>query len=95
MSTNAIPTLDQALALARRLSPQDRATLIARLAQELVTPVVAPTPPASDVWARWTALRNDIEREHPNARLADRLHADRQERNAALGETSEEDDVHP
>ena len=83
MSTT-VPTLDQTLALARRLSPQDRAALITRLVQELVTPA-EPTHATSDTaWTRWVALCEEIGREHPNARLAERLEADRRERDEAL-----------
>ena len=35
MHSSSAPTLDQALALARRLAPRDQAQLIARLAEEL------------------------------------------------------------
>lgn len=95
MSTISEPTLDQALALARRLSPQDRAALIGRLAQELAAPV-APSQPSSDnVWARWAALREDIGRNFPDAQLGARLDADRRERDEALRGTPEADDVHP
>jgi hypothetical protein len=44
VSRDSQPTLDQALALARHLSPRDRARLIARIAEELVEapPVTSP-----------------------------------------------------
>jgi hypothetical protein len=59
-TTSSEPTLD--LALARRLSPQDRATLIGRLAQELAAPAAPAQPAGDDVWARWAALREEIGR---------------------------------
>lgn len=44
----ADPTLEQALGLARRLRPQDRAALIAQLAAELAAVAEAPvSPPAT------------------------------------------------
>jgi hypothetical protein len=43
MSVTNAPTLDQALALARRLSVRDRARLIAQIAEELVEA----TPPTT------------------------------------------------
>jgi glycine/D-amino acid oxidase-like deaminating enzyme len=95
MSSIVEPTLDQALTLARRLSPQDRATLIARLVQELV---LVPAPAAAstdDPWAQWAALREEISREHPDARLAERLEADRRERDLALRGSAKASDVHP
>lgn len=89
------PTLDQALALARQLSPQHRATLIARLAQELVTPPRPTSPPAGDAWAAWATLREEIGRTYPQANLAARLEADRRERDGALGHSPEDGNVHP
>lgn len=94
MSTTSEPTLDQALALARRLSPHDRAALIGRLAQELAAPA-APKPPAADAWARWAALRDEIGRAFPDAQLGARLEADRRERDESLRGAHEADDVHP
>ena len=47
MTTTDTPTLDQALALARRLPPRDQAQLIARLAEALV----AQPAPAADAGA--------------------------------------------
>lgn len=46
MTTGNPPTLDQALALARRLSVRDRARLIAQIAEELAeaTPPTTATP---------------------------------------------------
>jgi len=94
MSSTNEPTLNQALSLARRLSPQDRAALIARLAQELVAPA-SPAPTTNDdAWARWAALRETIGREHPDAHLAERLEADRRERDETLRGTSEAGNVH-
>lgn len=40
------PILDQALALARRLSMHDRARLIAQIAEELAEATLAPAAPA-------------------------------------------------
>lgn len=96
MSTSTSePTLDQALALARRLSPQDRAALIGRLAQELAAPAAPPQPTTGDAWMRWAALRTEIGREHPDAQLGERLDADRRERDEALRGSHEAGDVHP
>lgn len=46
MTAANLPTLDQALALARRLSARDRARLIAQIAEELAeaTPPITATP---------------------------------------------------
>lgn len=93
MSTTSEATLDQALALARRLSPHDRAMLIGRLAQELAAPV--PLPAVGDAWAQWAALREEIRSAYPDARLGERLEADRRERDESLRSTHEADDVHP
>jgi len=93
MTTVDTPTLDQTLALARRLLPHERARLIAVLAEELV---VAPAPAKSpDAWARWAALRDDIARTYPDARPSKRLDADRRDRDRALRASGEVDDVHP
>jgi CubicO group peptidase (beta-lactamase class C family) len=84
MDTSSDVMLDQALALARRLSPQDRATLIARLAYELATPDAEP-PPANDAWSRLEAFWRDIEALGPAAPSAtEQLFADRQQRQATL-----------
>lgn len=94
MATVSEPTLDQALALARQLSPQQRATLITRLVQEFVTPPLPTSPPAGDVWAAWAALREQIGHAYPQANLAARLEADRRERDGALGRLPEDGNVH-
>lgn len=84
MNTRNDVTLDQALALARRLSPQDRATLIARLASELATPDAEP-PAANDAWSRLDAFWQDIEALGPAAPSATaQLLADRRQRQATL-----------
>lgn len=46
MTTANPPTLDQALALARRLSLRDRARLIAQIAEELAEATPTPVMPA-------------------------------------------------
>lgn len=79
-TTTSEPTLDQALALARRLSPQDQATLIGQLAQAMIARVAPDRPSGADAWARWSALRDDISRSFPQAQLSARLDADRRER---------------
>lgn len=84
MSTTADPTLDQALALARRLTPRDQARLITQLVIALADSPTEAQPAASDAWSGWAALRADIAAHFPNARLADRLEADRRERDALL-----------
>ena len=84
MNTSSDVMLDQVLALARRLSPQDQATLIARLASELATPDAEP-PPAHDAWSRLDAFWRDIEARGPAAHGAtEQLLADRQQRQATL-----------
>jgi len=95
MSSTAELTLDQALAMARRLSPQNQAALITRLIQGLVSSPTPAPPAPGDAWTQWAALRDEIGREHPDARLAERLEADRRERDAVLGGNSEAGDVHP
>ena len=47
MTTANPPTLDQALALARRLSLRDRARLIARIAEDLAEATPTPAAPAT------------------------------------------------
>lgn len=47
-----------------------------------------------DAWARWAALRETIGREHPDAHLAERLEADRRERDEALRGTPEAGNLH-
>lgn len=89
--TTADTTLRQALDIARRLAPRDRAQLIAVLAQELAEPAMQP---ADDVWSRWAALRDDITRHYPDAQLGDRLDADRRERDEELSGSTEATDVH-
>ena len=88
------PTVEQALALARRLSPRGRAELIGLLAQELVEPEIVPSSSSNDAWQRWDALRDDIAQNYPDAHLGDRLDADRSERDAALRGQLGSDDVH-
>ena len=46
MTTTNPPTLDQALALARRLSVRDRARLIAQIAEGLAEATPTPAAPA-------------------------------------------------
>lgn len=91
-------TLDQALALVRKLSPSTRAELVARIVRELVdTPSAPPqrlTPDearaaVADIRAAVQALPQ------PRPTLGEQLEADRRSRNQALmGETGERD-VHP
>jgi len=87
MSITAEPSLDQALALVRRLSPRDQARLIAQLVTALAEAPTALPPPVADGWAGWAALRADIAAHFPNAQLADRLAADRRERDERLQPT--------
>jgi hypothetical protein len=94
MSSTSEPTLEQALTLARRLSPQDRAALIGRLALELATPSASTSLADSDAWERWAALRDEIGSVYPDAQLGERLAADRRERDASLRGMNESDDVH-
>ena len=47
MTTANPPTLDQALALARRLSVRDRARLIAQIAEDLAEATPTPAAPAA------------------------------------------------
>jgi hypothetical protein len=47
MTTANLPTLDQALALARRLSLRDRARLIAQIAEDLAEAAPPPTAQAN------------------------------------------------
>ena len=93
--TTSEPTLDQALALARRLSPQNRAALISRLAHELASPTGPAQTTTNDAWARWADLREEIGRKYPDAHLAERLQTDRRERDEAICGTHKVDDVHP
>jgi hypothetical protein len=63
MTTANSPTLDQALALARRLSARDRARLIAQIAEELAEA----TPPTDAAGAdrRHLGRRSTTEPEGP------------------------------
>lgn len=92
MAATTDTTLHQVIDIARRLSPRDRAQLIAVLAQELAEPQAAPV---SNAWARWAALRADITQHYPDARLGDRLEADRRERDESVRGVVEATDVHP
>ncbi|MEI8167456.1 MAG: hypothetical protein WCG26_13830 [Chloroflexales bacterium] len=97
MSITSAPTFDQTLALARRLSPQDRATLIAQLAHELVTPAAPAQAAADDVnpWQRLAELRAHfaaLGSVTPTA--GEQLEIDRRERDEALRGTTEADHVH-
>ncbi len=84
MAVTPEASLDQALALARRLTPHDQARLIAQVAALLAeVPHQAPSP-AHDAWARWVQLRADIAAHFPDAHPADRLDQDRRERDALL-----------
>ena len=87
MSTT-VPTLDQTLALARRLSPQDRAALITRLVQELVVPAEPTHATESDPttpWQRLAMLRAYFATLGSVAPTAgEQLEADRRERDEAL-----------
>ncbi len=97
MSTT-VPTLDQTLALARRLSPQDRAALITRLVQELVTPAEPAYATESDTatpWQRLATLRAHFATLGPVSPTAgEQLEADRRERDEALRGVQKVDDVH-
>lgn len=82
--SSAPPTIDQALAVARRLSPRDQAQLIAHLAALLAE---SPTPAlntADTAWKRWEALRIDIATHFPDAHPAEQLDRDRRERDGVL-----------
>lgn len=92
MTTIDESTLHQAIKIARRLSPRDRAQLIAVLVHELAEPTVTAAP--TDAWARWTALRDDIGQHYPNDHVAKRLEADRRERDGSLRGSLEVTDVH-
>jgi hypothetical protein len=87
MSITAEPSLDQALALARRLTPRDQARLITQLVAALADAPTETPPTAEDAWSGWTALRDDIALHFPQARPAERLAADRREREAHLSST--------
>lgn len=89
-------TFEQTLVAARRLSPQERARLIAQLATELVAPADTAThvSATNDAWAQMQQFRQEFSELYPNARLAARLEADRQEREEGLRNGSRSDDVH-
>ena len=82
--TTANPLLDQALTLARRLSPRDQARLISQLAELLAEQPAASSVTTTEAWAAWATLRSDIAREYPEAQLANRLETDRRQRDAEL-----------
>jgi sulfur relay (sulfurtransferase) DsrC/TusE family protein len=65
---NDSPTLDVALALARRLSPADQARLIAQLAPAVAQSLAKKTSPAithQDSWAIIEQLRRDFYAQGP------------------------------
>jgi hypothetical protein len=76
----APPSLDQALAVARRLSVRDQARLIAQLAATIADTPATPTTHDHDAWNGWAQLRADIATHYPDARLGTRLDQDRRER---------------
>jgi hypothetical protein len=84
MTTADPPTLDQALALARRLSARERARLIAALAAELAEPPHGESALANNAWANFQRLRDELAA-LPARRLAsEQLEADRAERQVTL-----------
>lgn len=92
-------TFDQVLATARKLSPRDRARLIAQLAQELVVaPAVLPTFDRKSydaAWKHWDQVREELYQQGPaSPSLAEQLDADRRERDALLMGQAAADDVH-
>lgn len=89
-------TFEQTLVAARQLSPQERARLIAQLATELATPLApsASNPASQDTWAQLNQFRQEFSQRYPNARLANRLEADRQEREDNLSGSRAGGDVH-
>ena len=89
-------TFEQTLVAARQLSPQERARLIAQLATELVVPMSTPVvaPASTDAWAQMQQFRQEFSQLYPNARLAARLEADRQEREEGLSSNRVSGDVH-
>lgn len=58
MALTEPPTLDDALAVARRLSPLERARLIARLAEELVEPSQTTQVLPDRFWASFGAWQD-------------------------------------
>lgn len=95
--TNTV-TFEHALAIARQLSPPDRARLVAQIVTELAVP---PSPPpaatdAAEAWARLLALSAEMRATYPNAPgVAAQLEADRRERDTLLTGRPESGDVHP
>ena len=89
-------SFEQTLVAARQLSPQERARLIAQLATELATPIAKSinTTVSSDAWTQLAQLRQEFSQLYPNARLADRLEADRQERENSLTGRGAGNNVH-
>lgn len=94
-------TFDQALTLARQLTVQEQARLIAVLAETLAGRMEQDTPAAPgessmpEAWARLFALSDEIRATYPHANPAARLEADRREREALLHGYLGVDDVHP
>jgi hypothetical protein len=58
MALSETPTLNDALAVARRLAPQERARLIARLADELAELPQAGHKPSERFWASFGAWQD-------------------------------------
>jgi hypothetical protein len=83
--TTETPTIDQVLDLAHKLPREQRGQLIARLALELATaePDRAPHP-TTDGEALLAAVRERLAASPAERTLAEQLHQDRQDRDAAL-----------
>ena len=83
--TTDTPTIDQVLDLAHKLPREQRGQLIARLALELATadPQHA-LHPTTDGEALLAAVRERLAAAPAERTLAEQLHQDRQDRDAAL-----------
>lgn len=83
----SIPTLDEALAIVRQLSPSDRAELVARIVRELAEPSLPMRRRLSpdEVRAAVTDIRSAVETlPQPRLTIGDLLEQDRQARDSAL-----------
>ncbi len=87
-------TFERVLDAARQLSRQDRARLIATVAEELAAPITPAEQQTIDPWQRLDQLREELHTLYPEARFGERLDADRNERTSVLGSDAGLDNVH-
>ncbi len=60
MSEQSVPSLDQAMELARCLEPRDQVRLVAQLVAILADARQGPSALSSDAWEAWASIRTAI-----------------------------------